>query len=141
MLTPDGQSAVPHVSLDRSDRLLEARNAHGCLVEGDVGRLVLRAQPACAQAELESTVGQEVERGRLLGEHRGVVVVNAEDAAADAQCGRRFGGHGHSGDGGQRLNRMVRLIDDLSRSDKVVGQVQRRVAELLYASGPLAPLG
>ena len=73
--------------------------------ERDAHRLVLAGQPPGAEARLDPPVGQQVEGGQLLGEHDGMVVVDAEDAAADAQRRRRLGGDGHRGHGGDRLHR------------------------------------
>ena len=72
--------------------------------------LVFVAAPTRTEAEFEPTVGEQVERRRLLRENRGDVVVDAEYPAADAQrLGRRRGG-GHRRDGARSCAGCARAL-------------------------------
>ena len=105
-------------ALDDLDRFLEARHAHGRVVVGQPGLVVVGAHPAGAEAHFEAAVAQHVERGRLLGQHEGVAVVVAEDQRAHAQR-RRGGRHRRQGrDGGELV-------------PEVIGHEQGAVAEVL----------
>ncbi len=106
--------------------LFEARHAHGRVVVGQPGLVVVGAHPAGTEAHFEATVAQHVERGRLLGQHEGVPVVVAEDQRAHAERG---GGGGHRGQG--RHGRQLVA--------EVVGHEQRAVAEVLGLAGLRGP--
>ena len=87
-----------------------------------------RSQPG-AEADLEPALREHVERGQLLGEHGRFPEVLGEHRLGDAQRGRRVG-DGLAGD--QRRE----------RTDEVVGEPERRVAERLdrrAESSSLAP--
>jgi predicted methyltransferase MtxX (methanogen marker protein 4) len=120
------------VGLDEGHDLAELVDAVRRLRERQAEGPVLGLAPARAEAELESAVGQQVEGGRLLGEHGRHVVVDAEDAAADAERVRARGGHRHGGDWRQVLRWPAGLALSGPGAEIVVSQEQRRVPEVLH---------
>ena len=66
----------------------EAVDANLGRVVGDARLLVVADHPAGTEADLDTTVGQHVHRGELLGEHDRVLVVVVEHERADAQSRR-----------------------------------------------------
>ena len=73
--------------------------------------------------------------GQLLGQHDRLVEVDVEDAAADAEVGRRRRGGGHRGDRGHVDRPVARRLGDRAGAEVVVGREQRAVAEVLGAPG------
>ena len=65
---------------------------------GDAEPLVLGGDPARPEPDLQATLGEQVERGQLLGQHHGLVEVDVEDPAADAQVGGHRRRRRHRGD-------------------------------------------
>ena len=94
-------------------------------VEGDARLLVLRAQPARAQAELEAPA-REHRWWRPRGEDGRVVEVDREDERAHAQPAGRERGGGQGGDRRELVPEMVRHRED-------------REAELFGAAGLVGP--
>ena len=113
-------------ALDDLGGLLEAGHPQRGMVVGQTRFVVVRAHPARAEAELETTVAQHVERGRLLGEHERMAVVVAEDERAHAQARRRPRHCGESGNRGELIT-------------EVVGHEEGAVAEVLGFAGLLGP--
>ena len=102
--------------LEHGDRLGESIHPHARLVHRHPGTLVVGAHPPCADADLETSFAEHVERRRLLCEDDRVAVVVAERERADAQ----------------RVGRVRRRRDRGDRSvaaDEVITNVQRRIAE------------
>ena len=96
---------------------------------GSYGRpscVVVGLHPARADAELEPAVAQQVDRRRLLGEDRRVLVVVVEHERADPQ---RRGVRGRHRDRGQRRELLA----------EVVGHEQRRVPEVFELARLVAP--
>ena len=69
--------------LDDLNGLLQALDSGRRRVVGNSRLLVVGNQPAGAEAELEPAVGEEVDGGRLLGEHDRMPVVVVEDKRPD----------------------------------------------------------
>ncbi len=113
-------------SLDHLHRLLEARHPDGRVVVGEPGLVVVAAHPARAQAQLEAALAQQVEGGRLLGQHERVAVVVAEDEGPHPERARGGRHRGQGGHGGQLVA-------------EVVGHEQGAVAEVLCLAGLLGP--
>ncbi len=95
-------------------------------VVSEPGLFVVGLHPSGTEAELEAPLAQEVERRRLLGQHKGVAVVVTEDERAQAQ-GRR----GPS-DGGQGRDRGELVTE-------VVGHEQGRVPEVFAVTSLFGP--
>ena len=95
-------------------------------------RLVLDAAPARPDADLEPAVGQQVEGRDLLRQHGGDVVVDAEDAAAERSVRGVRRRRGDRRDRSEVLARGVRGPLRGARPEVVVGEEERRVAEILY---------
>ncbi len=113
-------------ALDDLDGFLEAGHPYRGVVVGQTRFVVVRTHPACAEAELEATVAQHVERGRFLGQHERMPVVVAEDERAHAQARRRAGDSGEGRNGRQLVA-------------EVIGHQQRAVAEVFGLTGLLCP--
>ena len=94
-------------------------HAGGGRVVGDPALLVIGPQPAGADPDLQPPAGKQIDRRQLLGKDRGMAEVVVQDLGADAEP--RGGGRRrcHGGDGTQHS------------ADKVVGEAERPVAELL----------
>jgi len=84
VLALEGERPVGHQPLDDGDALLETVQAHAGRVVGHARAFVVAAHPPGTQAELEPTVGEQVDRGRLLRQHEGMAVVVVEHERADA---------------------------------------------------------
>ena len=115
-------------ALQDRDRLREPRDAHAGPVERHAGLLVVDGHPARADAELEATVGEQVERRHLARQHDRMLVVVAEHERTDAQ---RVGDRGGVRERDRRREIVV---------DEVVGHEERRVAERLGLAGLLGEL-
>ena len=128
------------VRLDERDDLLELRDPQRRLLEVQAHGFVLAPVRTRPEAELEPTVGEQVDRRRLLRERGRDVVVDAEHPTTDPQRGgpRRRGGH--RGDRGEVLRPQERLVAHRAGAEVVVGEEQRRVAEVLHLAGQVPPL-
>ena len=70
---------------DDLDGLLEARDTNPGRIERDAGLDVFGLDPARADAELETPLGEQVKHGRLLGEHGRVAKVVVQDERTEPQ--------------------------------------------------------
>ena len=74
-------------------RLFEPVDAHRRRVVGQTEHVVVGSHPPGAEAELQATVGKEVDRRRFLGQDRRMLVIVVEHQRADAQRGGVRGSH------------------------------------------------
>jgi len=79
-----GQGRRTEQCLDDVQCLGHSLDARSARIEGKSGRVVLALQPTSAQAELESTVGEQVDGRDFLGEHCGMSEVVVVHEAPDA---------------------------------------------------------
>src|SRR5262249_37190991 len=120
-------------AVDDPDRLLEPLDAGARGIEGETGGLVLATKPAGAEPEFQSAGGHKVERGRLLGQHDWVAVVDCEDHGAHPQaCGQSSGA-------GQRDERRGLIAEEVGHD--VVADQKRREAQLFDAADVARPGG
>jgi hypothetical protein len=77
-----GQGGPGQQPLENLEGLLESTDPHRRIVERQAGPLVLGAQPAGPDAELEAAPGEHIERRHLLGQHHRVPVVVVEHQTA-----------------------------------------------------------
>src|SRR5205807_7689879 len=73
------------------DRLLQTRDAHPGVVEADSRLRIVAHVPARADSQLETPVGEEVNRRRVLREHEWMTEVVAGHEGSDAERRRRRG--------------------------------------------------
>src|SRR5207302_251544 len=73
------------------DGLLQPRDAHAGVVEADSRLGIVAHVPTGADAQLETPVGEEVDRRRVLREHEWMTEVVAGHESADAERRRRLG--------------------------------------------------
>src|SRR5437588_512759 len=73
------------------DRLLQPRDAHAGFIEADSRLRIVAHVPARADAQLETPVGEEVDRRRVLREYEWMTKVVAGHEGADAERRRRRG--------------------------------------------------
>jgi hypothetical protein len=104
------------VRLEQADDLDQPVDPDLGLVEADAHGFELAAQHPGADPDLQSALGEQVERCRLGGEHGGDVEVDCENPAADAQVLGRFSSGGDGGDGRQVLGQMGAAVVYGSRS-------------------------
>ena len=116
---------APPQPLDDLQRLDHAVDAHAGPVERDARLLVVVSQPAGADAELGPALCQQVERGEVLRQHRGVPVIGGVHQRPHPQ--RR-------GD----LRRNSGMHDGRPAVPEMVVAEQRRVAEILHLACHLA---
>ena len=121
----DGRGAEE--PLENLDRLLQSAHPDAGRVEGEAGLLVLAAQPARAEPELEAPAGQRVERRRLLGEDDGVAIVVVDDHRPDPEPAGDGRGGGQGGKGRELVAEEV--------GSEVVADDEGRVAEHLGTVG------
>jgi hypothetical protein len=109
--------------------LLEPLDTHPPEVERDPGLRVVGQQPARSHPQLEAPVGEEVQRGRVLGEDGGMPEIVVEDHAPHADRGGRVGSR-HDGHGGGDL-----VAEVIGHDEDAVAQVLRpaRLAQPLLA--------
>jgi hypothetical protein len=98
--------------LQDAQALLEPRHAHAGRVHRHSPRVVVGPQPTGADADVEPSVAQEIERGELLGEHHRMAVVVAQHVGPDA---KGAGGIGHRGQRDQR--RKIARTEVVGRGD------------------------
>ena len=79
-----GDPLARHQPLHDLEAVLEQVEARRRRREGDAERDVLAVEPRRAEREVETAVGDVVDRHRLGGEHRGVPVRHAGDEQAEA---------------------------------------------------------
>ncbi len=126
MVPFEGRAArVPQRTQDL-DALGQPRHPHPGRIHRDAGLLVVRRHPAGTEPELEASAGDDVERGRLLGEHDRVaeVVVEHERTDAKRRRGLRRNGECH--------HRRPLVVE-------VIGHVEGGVAEILGLASQFAP--
>ena len=99
----------------------------------DADRLVLGLVPADAGAEDDAVLGQELERGQLLGQDDRVAQGHDQDRGAQPHA------LGHAGGHGQRQERLEEgdRVEALGR-EQVVGDEERVEAEVLDGPRELA---
>ena len=90
--------------------------------------------PTRADAELQSPLGDVVERRRHLREQRRVAVSVADDEHAEAHA---FGDCGHRGEQRPTLEVVVGLIEEVERRDEVVGYPGAVPWAVIHAAGGL----
>jgi hypothetical protein len=112
---------------DDGEALEEPVDADAGRVVRDARLLVVADLPAGAETDLEPSVGQDVERRQLLGEHDRVLVVVVEHERTDAQRRRGVGGTLQGRHRGELVG-------------EVVGHRQRAVAERFDLACQLHPL-
>ena len=115
-------------TLDDPNRLAEPLDANRVGIEAQPDLLVLGLHVAGSEADLDSPVGEQVERRRLPRDERGVAQVVVQDEGPDAHRRGRLGRDGQC---------------DPRREDvrEVVGDEEHRVAESLGTACLLTPLG
>jgi hypothetical protein len=116
VLAGERHASAGEKALDDRQCLRHALDPEARRVERDPCLFVIRRQPACPQPEVEPTIGEEIERRRLLGEHHRVAVVVVEHERADAKGGGRIRGR-HEG------------CDRPELIAEVVWEAQRRISD------------
>jgi hypothetical protein len=104
---------------DRPQRPHALARARGARAELDAERLELLLEPAHADAQLDATAAEAVERGDLLGQHHRVALGEDQDAGGQADGGRR---RRHVAEPHQRVGNVERLA---------AGHLARRVVRVL----------
>ncbi len=122
-------------------RLAQQLDAPARGLEGDAHALVLVDEPARAEPDLEPALGQHVDGGHLLGEHRRQVVADARHARADAQRRRGHRGRREGGDERERLHAVPRALDAAARAQQMVGHEEGREPAVLHLADEVDPLG
>ncbi len=128
VLAVERERARCEQALHDRDRLAQAGDAHAGTVERDACLLVVGGHPSRADTELQSTVGEQVERRHLPRADHRVLVVVAQDERADAQS---------VGDRG-RVRERDRGCEIVLH--EVVRHEQRRVSERLGLTRELGEL-
>ena len=127
MVTIEVEGAVGEEPLEHLDGLDHPVDPDPGPVVGHARLVVIGLEPARPQAELEAAVAEEVEGGRLLGQHHRVAIVVAPDQGPQLEpvrgVGRRHQGH-----------RRVELVVE------VVGQGHRAVAQVVDPGDQVSPL-
>ena len=126
VLALEAERAVGPQALEHRTVLDHPAHPDPRAVHRDARPLVVGVLPAGAEADLEPTLGDEVDGRQLLGQERRVAEVAVEDEDPDVE------GRGHRGDGRLHGDGAVTLVE-------VVGQEDRRVAELLDLPGGVGP--
>ena len=124
----EGDALATEEAPDDEDGLSQALHPDGVVVEGDAGLFVLRAHVTRAQAQLQATLAEQVDGGRLARQHDRVAQVVVEDEGSHSQAGGGLGHRHQRGQGRQHLHQMV-------------GDQERVVAELLHPPGGGDELG
>ena len=136
----DSDVLATPVGTHQLDDLGQPGDAHAGRIHGDAEPFVLGRDPTRPETDLEPAVGEQVDRGHLLGQHDRLVKVDVEDAAADTQPGGDRGGGRHRRDRGDVDRSVARGLGDRARAEVVVGREQRAVAEVFGVAGDLGPL-
>src|SRR5215213_3509768 len=105
---------------------LQPGDTHARGIEQDAGLVILVLQPAGADAQLQSTIGEDVDRASGHGQYDGVPEVVVEDEAGETQP---LGGDGRSRHRGDRLE----------PAHEVVRPTDRVIAERFDAPHRLQP--
>ncbi len=109
----------------------------------DVERLVLDMVPADADAESQPAAAQDVDLGRLLGDHAGLALRQDQHAAAQLDLLGDGGDEGHRREG--LVKGIVLAVGRLpvaarGRAKDVIGDLDAVVAEILGGLRPIADL-
>jgi len=96
--------------LDDLQCLRQAVDANAGCVERYARLFVVRRHPAGAQPEIETAVGQQVQRCRFLCQDDWVTVVVVEHQRTDPQPGRRVGRGHEGGDHPQLVAKVIRDV-------------------------------
>ncbi len=140
VLAVDVQRFAGPVRADERHRLRQALDADTGPFHGDAEAVVLGGHPAGAEAHLQAALGEEVDRGQLLGQDVGVVVVDGEDPAPDAQVRRDPCGRHHGGDRRHVDGAVTGGVGNVTGPEVVVRGEERAVAEVLRPAGDVQPL-
>src|SRR5258706_16477962 len=85
VLAGKGHAPAGEKTLDDRQRLGHTIDANAGRIEWNPRLLIIRSQPARPQPEVKSTIRQEFQSRRLLGQHHRASVVFAEAERADPQ--------------------------------------------------------
>ena len=81
MSAAERQRVIAPQAFDDLHRLLQAAHAHRGRLETNAGLVVLRLQPAGANAELEASTTEHVDTSRLLGQQGRMAKIVVENRA------------------------------------------------------------
>jgi hypothetical protein len=121
MLAGEAEGFIGETALQDSDRFGKASLADRRALERQPDRLVLGPVPAGADRHVEASIGQHVEAGEVLGQHRRMAQVVVEHESGDAQALGRGGDGRHGRDRGE-------LRDEVVRDDEGVNAHRLRAA-------------
>ena len=135
VLAVDRQFVARPVGLQQFDDLTQALDADAGTIHRDAEAFVLGGHPAGAEADLETALGQQVERRHLLGQDDRLMEVDVEHSAPDAQVGGHRRGGRHCGDRRHVDGTVTRRLGDRAGPEVVIRGEQRAVAEGLGCGG------
>ena len=118
-------------TIEDPDRLLQTIDPGPGRIEREAGGLVLAAQPASPEPELEAAAGQVVQGGGLLGEHHRMAIVDREHHGPEPEAG---GDARRIREGDERR----RLVPEEVRHEVIANQ-ERREAQILDSPEVLLP--
>jgi len=112
---------------DDAERLDHAVDPHARRVVSHPELPIVAALPARPQAEIQASVAEPIERGRLARNDQGMTEVVGQHVRPDSQRRRHGGGRGKGGRRGQLAS-------------EVIGHVERCIPQLLRAAGEGGPV-
>ena len=94
VVTVVGERLVRPCAAQHIDRLAQPGQTHPGRVERQSGLIIIGAHPARSNAQFETSLGEKVKRGRLLGQNRGMPIVIGQHHGAEPEARTVLGRRG-----------------------------------------------